>query len=59
MIAQPVVLNNEQHKDLRVLSQFSLESVNDRHIAPLMLQEFTAAAPHYPIFFLKAGEGEV
>lgn len=56
MIAQPVVLNNEQHKDLRVLSQFSLESVTDRHIAPLMLQEFAAAAAFYPIFFLQVNE---
>lgn len=56
MLAQPVVLNNEQHKDLRVLGQFSLESVNDRHIAPLMLQEFAAAAAFYPIFFLQVNE---
>lgn len=56
MLAQPVVLNNELHKDLRVLGQFSLESVNDRHIAPLMLQEFAAAAAFYPIFFLQVNE---
>jgi hypothetical protein len=53
MLAQPVVLSNEQHKDLHVLPKFSLESVNERHIAPLMLQEFAAAAPFYPIFFLQ------
>lgn len=56
MLAQPVVLSSDQHKDLHVLPQFSLESVNDRHIAPLMLQEFAAAAPFYPIFFLQVDE---
>lgn len=56
MLAQPVVLNNELHKELHVLQQFSLESVVDRHIAPLMLQEFAAAAPFYPIFFLQVNE---
>ncbi|RVU35346.1 hypothetical protein EOE67_14305 [Rheinheimera riviphila] len=56
MLAQPVVLNNEQHKDLHVLAQFSLESVNGRHIAPLMLQEFAAASAFYPIFFLQVEE---
>lgn len=56
MFAQPVVLNNEQHKDLHVLAQFSLESVSDRHIAPLMLQEFASAAAFYPIFFLQVEE---
>ena len=59
MLAQPVALNPEQHKDLKIVQKFSTEVLHDRHIAPLMLQEFTAAATHYPIFFLKAGEGEV
>ncbi|MBU1439536.1 MAG: SapC family protein [Gammaproteobacteria bacterium] len=56
MLAQPVVLSNEQHKDLHVLAQFSLESVVDRHITPLMLQEFATASTFYPIFFLQSGE---
>lgn len=53
MIAQPVPLNNQQHKDLKVTAAFSIESVSNRHITPLMLQEFTAAAAQYPIFFLE------
>ena len=59
MLAQPVALNQEQHKDLKIVQKFSTEILNDRHIAPLMLQEFTAAAPHFPIFFLKAADAEV
>ncbi len=56
MIAKPVALNNEFHKEFKVLPQFSLESVADRHLTPIMLQEFVSAAPHYPIFFLKNEE---
>ena len=59
MLAQPVALNQDQHKDLKVVQKFSNEILHERHIAPLMLQEFTAAAPHFPIFFLKAPEAEV
>lgn len=58
MLAKPVALSNELHKDLKVLPQFSLESVTDRHVAPLMLQEFVSAAPHYPIFFLKTNDSD-
>ncbi len=53
MLAKPVALSNENHKEFKILPKFSLESVAERHITPLMLQEFVAAAPHYPIFFLK------
>jgi hypothetical protein len=56
MIAKPVALNNELHKEFKILPQFSLESVADRHLTPIMLQEFVSAAPHYPIFFLKNEE---
>lgn len=56
MIAKPVALNNELHKEFKILPQFSLESVADRHLTQLMLQEFVSAAPHYPIFFLKNEE---
>jgi hypothetical protein len=59
MLAQPVALNQEQHKDLKILQKFSTEILNDRHIAPLMLQEFTATAAYFPIFFLKAQDAEV
>lgn len=59
MLAQPVALTQDQHKDLRILPKFSVEILENRHVAPLMLQEFTAAAPFYPIFFLKAGDAEV
>lgn len=58
MLAKPVPLSNEHHKDLKVIPKFSLEAVNGRHLAPLMLQEFVSAAPFFPIFFLKAQEGE-
>lgn len=54
MLAKPVALSNETHKDLKIVPKFSLEAVNGRHLAPLMLQEFVAAAPYFPIFFLKA-----
>lgn len=57
MLAKPVPLSNETHKDLKVLPKFSLEAVNGRHLAPLMLQEFVAAAQFFPIFFLKAQDG--
>ncbi|HCU65132.1 MAG TPA: hypothetical protein DF774_05155 [Rheinheimera sp.] len=53
MLAKPVPLSNETHKDLKILPKFSLEAVNGRNVAPLMLQEFVAAAPFFPIFFLK------
>ena len=53
MLAQPVALTQDQHKDLRILPKFSVEILENRHVAPLMLQEFVAAAPLYPIFFLK------
>lgn len=57
MLSKPVPLSNETHKDLKVLPKFSLEAVNGRHLAPLMLQEFVAAAQFFPIFFLKAQDG--
>lgn len=53
MLAKPVALSNETHKDLKILPKTSIEGIAERHIAPLMLQEFVTAAPHYPIFFLK------
>ncbi len=56
MLAQPVALNYEQHKNVKITGQFSSESMEGRHVVPLMLQEFTAAAPHYPIFFLQINE---
>lgn len=56
MLAQPVALNHEQHKNVKITGQFSAESMEGRHVVPLMLQEFTAAAPHYPIFFLQINE---
>ncbi len=56
MLAQPVALNFEQHKNVKITGQFSAESMEGRHVVPLMLQEFTAAAPHYPIFFLQINE---
>lgn len=56
MLAQPVALNYEQHKNVKITGQFSAESMEGRHVVPLMLQEFTAAAPHYPIFFLQINE---
>jgi len=56
MLAQPVALNFEQHKNVKITGQFSAESIEGRHVVPLMLQEFTAAAPHYPIFFLQINE---
>jgi hypothetical protein len=56
MLAQPVALNNEQHKNLKITGNFSAECMADRHVVPLMLQEFTAAAPHYPVFFLQINE---
>ncbi len=59
MLAQPVALTLDQHKDLRVLPTYSAEPMEGRHVAPLLLQEFPAAAPFYPIFFLKAGDQEV
>lgn len=56
MLAQPVPLTPEQHKDLRVKPQLATEILADRHLAPLMLQEFSTAAAFYPIFFLKTSE---
>lgn len=56
MIAQPVALNQEAHKDLKIIPRFSLESVQNRHVVPLMLQEVPAAAVHYPVFFLQVEE---
>ena len=53
MIAKSVALSSEQHKDLKVLPKFSVEIFQERHIAPLMLQEFATAATFYPIFFLE------
>jgi hypothetical protein len=53
MLAQPVALTNEQHADLKILPRLSFENLTGRHMAPLMLQEFPAAAHHYPIFFIK------
>lgn len=58
MLAQPVPLIPEQHKDLRVVPQLPTEIFADRHLAPLMLHEFVSAAAHFPIFFLKASETE-
>lgn len=58
MLAQPVPLTPEQHKDLRVLPQLPAEIFAERHLAPLMLQEFVSAAAYFPIFFLKASETE-
>jgi hypothetical protein len=56
MLAQPVPLTPEQHKDLRVKPELATEILADRHLAPLMLQEFSTAAAFYPIFFLKTSE---
>lgn len=56
MLAQPVALNNEEHKNLKITGNFTAESMEGRHVVPLMLQEFTAAAAHYPIFFLQINE---
>lgn len=56
MLAQPIPLSNEQHKDIKITGKFSSESLESRHVVPLMLQEFTSAAAHYPIFFLQVNE---
>ncbi|MDO7085200.1 SapC family protein [Pseudocolwellia sp. AS88] len=55
-MANNVPVKSDQHKNLKVASQRSLEHVSDQHIAPINALEFAQAATSYPIILVKEPE---
>lgn len=53
----PQLLNNIQHKDLRVVTQRGARWGDDFMSAPLTADEFRQAQAHYPIVFQPDGRG--
>ncbi|WP_426369488.1 SapC family protein [Pseudocolwellia sp. HL-MZ7] len=55
-MANNVPVKSDQHKNLKVSSQRSLEHVSGQHIAPINALEFAQAATSYPIILVKEPE---
>lgn len=53
----PVLLNNVQHKDLKVITKRSAEYGDDLMTAVTFPAEFRNLQAHYPIVFRKTGDG--
>ncbi len=52
-MANPVLLNNIDHKDLRVITRHGADLGDDRAFAPTFPAEFRQLQAHYPIIFRK------
>jgi len=52
-MANVVPLRKDQHKNLKVATQRTLEHVKEQHIAPITAREFARAAISYPIVIIK------
>lgn len=55
-MANPVLLNNIAHKDLRIITQHSTQYGDDVNGSLIFPEEFTAVQRDYPIFFQKDSE---
>ena len=53
----PELLNNIQHKDLRVITQRGAQWGDDIMSAPITVDEFRKVQAHYPIVFQPDGQG--
>ena len=53
----PQLLNNIQHKDLRIVTQRGAQSGDDVMSAPVTADEFRKCQAHYPIVFQPDGKG--
>ena len=56
-MTNPVLLNNVDHKDLRVITQRSAEFGDEVMFAVTFPAEFRNVQAHYPIVFLKSPDG--
>lgn len=56
-MARHVLLNNIDHKDLRVITRQSAEYGANIHVIPTFPTEFGDVQREYPIFFRRQGEG--
>jgi hypothetical protein len=53
MLSQPVPLSSETHRNTRVKQSPTIEHVKNSHLASITVHEFIAAAPEYPIAFVR------
>jgi hypothetical protein len=56
-MTNPVLLNNIDHKDLRVITRRGADLGDERAFAPTFPDEFRSLQAHYPIVFRKADDG--
>ena len=57
-MAKTVLLNNIDHKDLRIITTRGADYGDDVMFAPTFPAEFRSIQAHYPIVFRKTAEGE-
>lgn len=57
-MANHVLLNNVDHRDMRILTMRSPELGDNFMFAPTFHHEFRSIQAHYPIFFRKSPEGK-
>lgn len=57
-MANPVLLNNIDHKDLRVITRHGHGLADEVAYVPTFPAEFRLLQAHYPIVFSKTGEGD-
>lgn len=55
-MAKHVIVNNEEHKDIKIITKRSAELGDNIWYAQTFPQEFRAVQAHYPIFFSKNPE---
>jgi hypothetical protein len=55
-VANIVLLNNEQHRDIRVCADASVELGDGQRFVPIVLNEIPYLVAHYPLLFSKDAE---